>query len=83
MAHDFSPVVALVPRDFAGGVDFDGHDLADTSALDEDDRCADSSSFAAALLAALDVCSDEGVPAGDVGALNNVSSCNSKPVERK
>lgn len=82
VAHDFRPVVALVPRDFARGVDLDRHDLADTSALDEDDCCTDASGAAASLFATRDIVSDEGVAAGDICSGYDVSSLDSKPAER-
>lgn len=83
VAHDFRPVVALIPRDFARGVNFDRHDLADTSALDEDDCCADASGAAASLFAARDIVSDEGVAAGDICSGYDVSSLDSKPAEQR
>lgn len=66
MPDDLSPVVARVPGDFAGGVDFDGHDLADAATLDEDNGCANAPVATAALFPALNIGSNEGVSACDV-----------------
>lgn len=83
MAHDFRPVVALVPGDFAWGINFDRHHLADTPALDQDDCCADASSAAASLFAARNVVGDERVSAGDICSGNDVSSLDSEPMEKR
>lgn len=60
------PVFALVPRDLGRWVDLDGHDLADATALDEDDEGANATGAAAALLAPLDVGAHERVVVGHV-----------------
>ena len=64
------PVFALVPRDLGRRVDFDGHDLRDTTALKDDDEGTNSSALSAAFLTALDVC--ENVRIADVVAGDDV-----------
>ena len=80
MAEDGGPVVAGVPGDLGGGVDLDGHDLADAGALDDDDERADAAVLAAPLLAALDVADDERV--ADVRARDDVRRADGEAGER-
>jgi hypothetical protein len=61
VGEDLCPVCAGVPGDLAGGVYFDGHDLADCAALNDDDDSADTPALPTAVLAALYICDDEGV----------------------
>lgn len=71
MLQDACPVVARVPGDFGWGVDLDGHDLADPSALDDDDSRSDAAVVSTPLLAAPDVINDEWV--ADISSRNNMS----------
>lgn len=50
---------------WARNTDLHGHDLADSSALDQDNGGTDASSATTAVLATLDVCDDDGVRAED------------------
>jgi hypothetical protein len=59
MAQDILPVFPCVPGNFAGWVDFNGHDLADLAALNDHNACADAAVLPAARLASLDVVDDE------------------------
>lgn len=71
MVQDTSPVVARVPGDFGWRVHLDGHDLADPSALDDDDSRPDPAVLSTPFLAALDIGDDQRI--ADVGSRNNVS----------
>ena len=55
MLEDLRPVFPWVPADFAGGVDFDRHNLADSAALDENNRAANAAIAAASLFSTFDV----------------------------
>lgn len=68
--QDDAPVLPGVPRDFARGVHLDGHDLADSTALDDDDEGPNPPAVTAALFAALDIGDDERIT--DVRAGNDV-----------
>jgi len=72
MSEDVCPILSAVPCYFTWRVDFDGHDLADGAALDEDDACADTAGLSAALFASLDISDNEGI--ADVCARNDMSS---------
>lgn len=65
------PVFALVPGDLGRRVDFDGHDLGDTTALEDDDEGTDTAALSASFLAALDICEDMRI--ADVVARYDVS----------
>lgn len=61
-----SPVISRVPANFAWGIDFDRHDLADSAALNEDDSRTDASVTTATLFAPLNIGSDKGISVGDI-----------------
>jgi hypothetical protein len=60
------PVISHIPANFAWGVNFDGHNLADGAALDEDDRRSDAPVTTATILASLDISSDKWISVCDV-----------------
>lgn len=67
---DLSPILTDIPGNLGGGVDFDGHHLRGTSALNDDDESANTAVLTAPLLAALNVSNDKGV--ANVCSRNNV-----------
>lgn len=75
MSQNLLPVLSRIPRDLTRWVDFDGHDLADTTTLHEDDEGANAAAFSASVLAPLDVGGNERVVGSDVGARNDVCIC--------
>lgn len=72
MTENVEPVFPRVPSDFTWRIDFDWHHLADFTALDDDDSCANTAVLAAAVLASSDVFSDEGVVVGDICPRNDM-----------
>ena len=59
--ENIRPVVAHVPSNFARRVYFYGHDLTDLATLDDDYGCANTTTPAAAILAASDIFTNEGI----------------------
>jgi hypothetical protein len=55
------PIVPRVPRNLRRRVDFNGHNLGDTTTLEDDDECPDAPAIPAPFLASLDVSYDERV----------------------
>jgi hypothetical protein len=70
--EDIFPVLARIPCDFAGGIDLDRHNLADLTALDDDDCCANATALAATVFASSDIFTHEGVAIGHICSRNNV-----------
>jgi hypothetical protein len=58
---NLSPVLSHIPANFAWGIDFDGHDLADRAALDKDDCRTNPPVTTATLLAPLNISGDKRV----------------------
>lgn len=75
MFQHLLPVLSGIPRDFTWWVNLDGHDLADTTALHEDDEGADATTFSASVLAPIDVGGNEGIMGSDVGTRDDVCFC--------
>jgi len=71
VVQDVRPVVPRVPGDFGWGVDLDGHDLADPSALDDDHSGPDSTVVSTPFLASLDIGNDKRIT--DICSRNNMS----------
>jgi len=63
---NFGPVLSRIPANFAWGIDFNGHDLADGAALDQDDCCPDASVTTATVLASLNIGSNQRISIGDI-----------------
>lgn len=70
MMEDLGPVFPGIPGDFAGGINLDGHDLADAGTLDDDNEGANATGGATPLFASLNIADDEGV--ADVCSGNDV-----------
>lgn len=82
MLEDLFPVIADVPGDRCRRVYFDGHDLVDAVALDENDTAANATIPSAAIFAALDVGGDKGVLTRDKGSGYDVRAADSEPIQR-
>lgn len=61
MVQNICPIFSRIPGDLTGGIDLNGHDLADLATLYDDDSRPDASTLAAALFAAADVLANERV----------------------
>ena len=70
MSRHLFPIFPSVPRDGAGMVDFDGHDLADAGTVEDDDEGAKASLLSRPRVARLDLGDNEGV--ADVGVGDDV-----------
>lgn len=78
VVEDVVPIFSSIPSDFARGVDLDGHDLADTTALDDDYSGADTPIMTTAFFATLDISDDEWIT--DVCTGNDMGTCHRKAV---
>lgn len=78
MLERVCPVLPGIPGYFARCVHFNWHDLADVTALDEDDRGANTATAATALLAALNVGADEGIVVGDIRPWDDMGALDGK-----
>lgn len=71
MRKDAGPILPCIPSDLRRRVNLDGHDLGDTTALDDDDESTNAPAMSASFLASLYVGNDEWVtdvrPRYDVG----------------
>jgi hypothetical protein len=66
MMKNFSPVHSHIPTDFAWRINFDGDNLADRAALNEDDYRANSSITTATLITPLDINGENRIFISDV-----------------
>jgi hypothetical protein len=64
--ENFGPVLSRVPTNFAWGIDFNGHDLADGAALDKDNCRTDPSVTTATLFAPLNIGGNKRISVGDI-----------------
>jgi hypothetical protein len=83
VSEDIGPVFPLIPRDLRGWVDFDGHYLANGSALDQHYCRADTACASAAFFAALDVRCYQWIARGDVCAWNDVCAFDRESIAGK
>ena len=74
MLENGGPIFPGVPRDFARRVDLNGHDLANTGTLNDDNQCADTAVLTTPLFTSLDISDNDRI--ANVRARNNVRSCN-------
>lgn len=81
LEHVF-PVITDVPSDRCRRIYFDGHDLVDAVALNENDAAANATISSAAIFTALDVSGDKGVLARDKGSGYDMRPADSEPIQR-
>lgn len=74
VSENLSPVVARIPSDFSRWVDFDRYNLGGGATLNDDNKSTNAAVLSAALLSALNVSDDEGIP--DIGPGNNMGRGN-------
>lgn len=66
VVEDRRPVFPNVPGDFGGWVNFNGHDLRDTTALEDNDQGSNTTVCPAAFFPTLNILDNQGV--ADVGS---------------
>lgn len=81
MVKDLFPVITDVPGDGGRWVYLDGHDLVDSTALNENDAAANATISSAAIFAALNVSSDKGVLTSHEGSGYDMRPADGEPIQ--